>query len=89
MVVCTRYPIFNVPGFYFLKRYQELEYGIAIKTDTKLRGMYVSVEVPTISFRDYEENGENYILIVGNGHKTGEKTEENGFCIFKNCSTIF
>ncbi len=89
VVVCTRYPIFNVPGFYFLKMYQELEYGIAIKTDTKLRGMYVSVEVPTISFRDYEENGENYILIVGNGHKTGEKTEENGFEVLENFAKTY
>ncbi len=89
VVVCTRYPIFNVPGFYFLKMYQELEYGIAIKTDTKLKGMYVSVEVPTISFRDYEENGENYILIVGNGHKTGEKTEENGFEVLENFAKTY
>ncbi len=89
VVVCTRYPIFNVPGFYFLKMYQELEYGIAIKTDTKLKGMYVSVEVPTISFRDYEENGENYILVVGNGHKTGEKTEENGFEVLENFAKTY
>ncbi len=89
VVVCTRYPIFNVPGFYFLKMYQELEYGIAIKTDTKLKGMYVSVEVPTISFRDYAENGENYILIVGNGHKTGEKTEENGFEVLENFAKTY
>ena len=89
VVVCTRYPIFNVPGFYFLKMFQELEYGIAIKTDTKLKGMYVSVEVPTISFRDYEENGENYILIVGNGHKTGEKTEENGFEVLENFAKTY
>ncbi len=79
VVVTTRYPIFNVPGFHFLKMYQELEYGIAIKTEIGLNGMYVSSEVPTISFRDYEENGQKYILIVGNGHKTGEKTENNGF----------
>lgn len=84
VVVATRYPIFNVPGFYFIKMYQELEYGIAIKTDVKLKGMYLSCEVPTISFRDYEEDGQNYILIVGNGHKTGEKVEENGFEVLEN-----
>ena len=79
VVVATRYPIFNVPGFHFIKMYQELEYGIAIKTNQKLNGMYVSKDIPTISFRDYEDNGENYILIVGNGHKTGEKVDTNGF----------
>ena len=86
VVVATRYPIFNVPGFHFIKMYQELEYGIAIKTDVKLKGMYVSCEVPTISFRDYKNNGENYILIVGNGHKTGEKTENNGFGVLEEFS---
>ena len=83
VVVATRYPIFNVPGFHFIKMYQELEYGIAIKTDVKLNGMYVSCEVPTISFRDYKDDAENYILIVGNGHKTGEKTENNGFYVLE------
>lgn len=89
VVVATRYPIFNVPGFYFLKMYQELEYGIAIKTDIVLKGMYVSYEVPTISFRDYEENGQKYILIVGNGHKTGEKTENNGFDVLENFAKTY
>ncbi len=89
VVVCTRYPIFNVPGFYFLKMYQELEYGMAIKTDVTLKGMYVSCEVPTISFRSYEEKGENYLLIVGNGHKTGQKTENNGFQVLENFAETY
>ena len=83
LVVATKYPIFNVPGFYFIKMYQELEYGIAIKSDIELDGMYVCSEVPTISYRSYEENGEKYILIVGNSHKTGEKSDNNGFKILE------
>lgn len=89
VAVCTRYPIFNVPGFYFIKMYQELEYAIAVKTDIALKGMYVSCEVPTISFRDYEEKGEKYILIVGNGHKTGEKTENNGFEVLEDFAKTY
>lgn len=89
VVVATRYPIFNVPGLHFIKMYQELEYGIAIKTDISLNGMYVSSEVPTVSFRDYEENGQKYILIVGNGHKTGEKTENNGFGVLENFAKTY
>lgn len=89
IVVATRYPIFNVPGFYFLKMYQELEYGIAVETDVELQGMYVSCEVPTISFRGYEENGKKYVLIVGNGHKTGEKVENNGFEILENFAKTY
>ncbi len=83
LVVATRYPIFNVPGFHFLKMYQELEYGIALKADCKLNGMYVSCEVPTISFRDYQNKNGNYILVVGNGHKTGESQENKGFDVLE------
>lgn len=79
IVVATRYPIFNIPGFHFLKMYQELEYGIAIKSDKKLKGMYVSVEVPRVSFRSVTNNGENYIFIVGNGNKTGDEANNTGF----------
>lgn len=79
VVVSTRYPIFNIPGFHFIKMYQELEYGIAIKNENHLKGMYVSSEVPTISFRTAYKNGEKYIIIVGNGNKTGEKTKNIGF----------
>lgn len=89
LVVATRYPIFNVPGFYFVKMYQELEYGIAIKANVDLKGMYVSCEVPTISFRGYEENGEKYVLVVGNGHKTGEKTQNNGFEVLENFAKTY
>jgi len=84
VVVATRYPIFNVPGFHFIKMYQELEYAIAIKTNVELEGIYVSVEVPTISFRDYQKGNEKYVLIIGNGHKTGEKTKDNGFDVLEN-----
>lgn len=84
VVVATRYPIFNTPGFHFIKMYQELEYGMALKSDVKLNGMYVSVETPTISFREYNSGKENYILVVGNGHKTGEKTSENRFQYLEN-----
>lgn len=83
VVVATRYPIFNVPGFHFIKMYQELEYAIAVKSDVTLNGMYVSSEVPTVSFRDCEQNGQKYIIIVGNGHKTGERTENNGFGVLE------
>ncbi len=89
VVVATRYPIFNAPGFYFIKMYQELEYGIAIKTDRSLNGMYVSSEVPTISFREYACGEERYVLIVGNGHKTGEKTENNGFEVLENFAKTY
>jgi glycine/D-amino acid oxidase-like deaminating enzyme len=36
VVVATRYPIFNFPGMYFLKNYQELEYAMCVKLEENI-----------------------------------------------------
>lgn len=74
LVVATRYPIFNVPGFHFIKMYQEISYGVATKLadNIKIEDMYISKEKPVTSIRSVKYNGENYLLVIGNNHKTGE-----------------
>ena len=45
IVIATHYPILNMPGFYFLKMYQETSYLIAIETKSKLpQEMYINVK---------------------------------------------
>ena len=75
LVVATRYPIFNVPGFHFAKMYQEMSYGIAVKLpkEIDIKDMYISKDKPTISIRTAKKNNEDYLIVVGNNHKTGEK----------------
>ena len=52
IVLATHYPIINIPGFYFIKMYQEASYAIAIETSEKLfQGMYIKKEEPIISLR--------------------------------------
>ena len=42
VVIATKYPIINFPGFHFLKMYQSTSYIIAIETNSKLpQGMYI------------------------------------------------
>ena len=73
VVVATNYPIFNVPGYHFIKMYQSLSYLMAYETEQKLfEGMYINSEVPTITFRKLKDK--NIFLIGGMDHKTGEKT---------------
>ena len=74
LVVATRYPIFNVPGFHFIKMYQEISYGVACKLpkNMKIDGMYITKEMPIISVRTATYNNDNYLLVIGNNHKTGE-----------------
>lgn len=75
LVVATRYPIFNVPGYHFIKMYQEISYGIATKMSENIpiKDMYISKEKPVISIRNAKYNDENYLLVIGNNHKTGEE----------------
>ena len=81
VVIATNYPIINIPGFYFLKMYQEKSYIIGIETKEELfEGMYISSENPTISFRIAKDNEKEIVLVGGMNHKVGAKIElENAY----------
>ena len=52
VVLACHYPIINVPGFYFLKMYQEASYLIGFTTNSNLPdGMYINSKSPICSFR--------------------------------------
>jgi len=52
LVVTTKYPIINIPGFYFMKMYQSTSYGISIPVKEKLfDGMYITSTNPKVSLR--------------------------------------
>ena len=73
IVIATKYPIINIPGFYFMKMYQSTSYVIAVETDKKLfNGMYISVEKPTVSLRMAKYNDKYLLIIAGFDNKTGE-----------------
>ena len=76
VVLATHYPIINVPGYYFLKMYQEMSYVIGVETNNPLfQGMYINTERPTVSFRTAKQNEKDLLLIGGMGHKTGERKD--------------
>ena len=81
VVIATNYPIINIPGFYFLKMYQEKSYIIGIEIKEELfEGMYISSENPTISFRIAKDNEKEIVLVGGMNHKVGAKIElENAY----------
>lgn len=86
VVVATRYPIFDFPGMYFLKNYQEIEYAICVEVNENIENipMYLSADDPSISFRSAIKDGNRYLLAVGNGAKTGEKVGENEYSFLEN-----
>lgn len=73
VVLATHYPIINVPGFYFLKMYQEASYIIGVETNSPLfDGMYINTKSPITSFRTANYNGKKILLVGGSEHKVGE-----------------
>lgn len=76
IVVATKYPIINIPGFYFLKMYQSTSYAVAIQTSQKLfEGMYINTEEPTISLRMAKYGNEYLLIVAGFDHKTGAQID--------------
>lgn len=80
VVVATRYPFMTIPGYYFLKMYQSTSYAILADTKCELPdGMYISEDIPTVSFRSVKDEDKKYLLAVGYDYKTGTEKLENGY----------
>lgn len=76
LVIATKYPIVNIPGFYFMKMYQSTSYAIAMQTKQRLfEGMYINSEEPTISIRTAKYGDEYLLIVVGFDHKTGAEID--------------
>ena len=76
VVITTKYPIVNIPGFYFVKMYQSSSYAIAMQTKQRLfEGMYIDSEEPTISLRTAKFGDEYLLIVVGFDHKTGAQID--------------
>ena len=72
LIIATKYPIVNIPGFYFMKMYQSTSYAVAMQTKQRLfEGMYINSEEPTISLRTAKIGDEYLLIVVGTDHKTG------------------
>ena len=86
VILATRYPIMNFPGYYFLKMYQSTSYAMVFDTNTQLdtTGFYINAEQPTISLRTIKYKNKNMLLIVGCDYKTGSKIAGNPFKYLEN-----
>lgn len=80
VVLATRYPTINIPGYYFLKMYQSTSYAMVADVKENLfDGYYISLDSPIISFRTIEEDGRKLLLAVGYDYKTGTDQITNGY----------
>lgn len=81
LVITTRYPIINFPGYYFIKMYQSTSYAIIVDTHTDINydGYYINTENPVLSFRTVKKGDKNLLLAVGYDYKTGTEVVGNPF----------
>ncbi|MGM8216765.1 FAD-dependent oxidoreductase [Bacillaceae bacterium W0354] len=70
---CSHFPFYEGKGAYFTRLHADRSYVLAVKTSLKYPGgMYLSTDQPTRSLRSAKLNGEEVILIGGDGHKSGQ-----------------
>ncbi|MBN3498988.1 FAD-dependent oxidoreductase [Arthrobacter pascens] len=78
VVVATGTPILN-RGLYFAKLKPNRSYAAAMELADSTEppdGMYLSVEQPVRSLRDYPADGRRLLLVGGNGHPVGQAGSE-------------
>ena len=78
VVFATHYPFINVPGYYFMRMYQERSYVLAVDTENPAKGngflpegMYYGVDQNGLSLR----SADGLVLVGGESHRTGENRE--------------
>lgn len=75
IVFACHYPFVNVPGFYFLRMFQEKSYVMGLGPVEPLSGMYLGVDKNSYSFRSAGDT-----LLLGHGsHRTGKKLPKNPY----------
>lgn len=79
LVMTTKYPIINIPGFYFMKMYQSTSYGISIPVKEKLfDGMYITSTNPKVSLRMAKvDNNIIKDVVDGNIENYAKQDKEN------------
>ncbi len=78
VIIASHYPFYNKIGMYYTRIYQIRTYAIVIKAKEEFPGgMYVNAEQPARSLRGLNTEQGEYILIVGESHKTGQGENTN------------
>lgn len=78
VVLATGIPVLD-RGLYFAKLKPSRSYAAALQLQEDQApppGMYISVEQPTHSLRDYEVDGRRLLLVGGHGHHVGRARSE-------------
>lgn len=68
IIFACHYPFRNIPGYYFLRMYQERSYVLALKNTSEIKNMYIGIDGDKLSFRSYGD----ILLLGGSSHHSGQ-----------------
>lgn len=73
IIAASHFPFCDKKGMYFARMYVERSYILGLKTKKSFPGgMYINADSPSRSLRSTPVNGEDLVLVGGEGHKTGQ-----------------
>lgn len=73
VVFATHAPTYEPEEFYSKNLTPESSYALAIKAEKSFpKGMYINAELPKRTMRGMTDQGEDYILVGGESHDTGD-----------------
>ncbi len=72
VVFACHYPFPVIPGYYFLRMYQEQSHILALSGAPSLDGMYLGIDTGGLSLR----SSEDYLLLGGCSHRTGQTVHD-------------
>jgi glycine/D-amino acid oxidase-like deaminating enzyme/nitrite reductase/ring-hydroxylating ferredoxin subunit len=77
VVMATQYPFYDGPNLFYARLYPKRTYGIAVKAKREWPdGSYINVGKPSRSIRTFTENGQRFLIVVGDSHDTGRGYED-------------
>lgn len=85
LIIATHFPIKDVPGFYFIKMYQDTSYVITADIgNLDFNDMYLNIDSPTISLRTAKIDKHNILIVGGNNTKTGDTALDKKYEFLEN-----
>ena len=76
VVLATHIPIVD-RGLFAAKADPHASHAVALETDGALpQGMYITADTPSRSVRSFMHDDRSYLVVVGEGHRTGEEDAE-------------
>lgn len=85
IVFACHFPFINIPGYYFMRMYQERSYVLALKNVPVFENYYYGIDKDGLSFRSFGDN----LLISGGNHRTGAKLSDSPYRLHTEIARTF